>query len=491
MHGLDGIVRARFAGDVVECDDLAHIRHDDGRHIQRIHLIRLYGCAFRCEILLDKIDDILEDGFPLVLLCSVLLRGIGDDGFEFLEESFHVDSEIRRQDRKYLRFGELVFVSSSCGSYRLIREAGEDAFKHGLLFVGEFHIIALVVILDGDDIGFGIGLIYQSVPEPYHQRPEGSHIAGARILYRIDERIDGIIDKLHLRSEVCLEIEEGDFEILGDLCRIRLGIIDPSYDGFIFRFVFLEIEFVAEEILIVILRGIAVAVERNIRIDIACSFGIIVPDIEQYAVAEILSDIEIDISAAGDGHLRDREDMQVSCVLVAGGHRKRPPLVGHIRIFIGHLHGDEIFSVIRIREGERISGRHDVSGILLAFGHIEADGLVGDLSEAHIPEDSELIERIGKEHRLEPALDDDISSDADAFVSPIEDGCSRPVSEFVRFGIDMRDAIGFGREIPGAVAVEIVLDSPLPHEVGPIGDDLGDDIELHFIAYLRTSDSGF
>ena len=237
----DIIIRTCIADDAIESEDVAHIRHDDGFHIQGIYLVSLDLLAFAGEILRDQIDDILKDLFPLVLLGRIGLS-VGDDGLEFFEESFHVDSEIGWQDRKDFSFCLLILIASAGSGYGLIGEFGEDVLKQCFLFIRERDILGLIIIFDGNDIGFGIGLIDQSVPESHHERSEITHITGSPyILHRIDEIIDLFVDDGHLRRKVRLEIQEGDGEILGERSSIGFLIIYPSHDRFIFRFVFLEI----------------------------------------------------------------------------------------------------------------------------------------------------------------------------------------------------------------------------------------------------------
>lgn len=93
---FDIIIRTSIADDAIESEDLAHIRHDDVFHIQRIHLIRFDLRSGRGKAFGDEIDDILKHLFPFVLLRGVSLSAVRDDRFEFFEQSFYIHCEIRR-----------------------------------------------------------------------------------------------------------------------------------------------------------------------------------------------------------------------------------------------------------------------------------------------------------------------------------------------------------------------------------------------------------
>jgi|GEM_PF-5909202 len=91
---FDIIIWTSITNDGIESKYFAHIWHDDSFHIQWIYLICLHLCTFCSKIFRDEVDDILKDSFSLILLRSVCLRSIGNDGFEFLEESFYVYGKI-------------------------------------------------------------------------------------------------------------------------------------------------------------------------------------------------------------------------------------------------------------------------------------------------------------------------------------------------------------------------------------------------------------
>lgn len=305
-------------------------------------------------MLLYEIDYLLEDRLPLILFRSVSLS-IRDCCFEFLELSFDSYGEIRRQDIEYFSFCLFIGIIAYRSGNRFIAELHEDIFKQCFLISRKLDITGIVVILKRYDIGFGICFIDQSIPELSHKRLEDIHITrSSYALHAIDEIIYLSVDKRRLRIKAGFEIQERD----GEIFRIRrstlFGIIYSSDDRFEFGLIDSKMQFIAEEILIIILDAIVIAIESYIGIHKASASGIIISDIHQDAIIKILADKEIDGTAAYRD-LRNGKDMEISCIGLAGSQRQRPFLIGFIGIGIGDLHRDEILAEKRIDEFESLT----------------------------------------------------------------------------------------------------------------------------------------